>query len=61
MRQVENECVNCDLPCIGLGCPYANVVHYYCDNCQEEETLYYFDGQELCIHCIETMLEKVED
>ena len=60
MVQYENECVDCGLPCIGDACPYRKVPHYYCDKCDEEETLYYFDGRELCINCIINTLEKVE-
>lgn len=30
------------------------------DECDEEETLYHFDGRELCINCIINMLEMVE-
>lgn len=60
MKQYENECVDCGLPCIGDACPHRKVPHYYCDECDEEETLYYFEGRELCINCIINMLEKVE-
>lgn len=60
MKQYENECVDCGLPCIGDACPNRNVLHYYCDECDEETQLYYFDGRELCISCIEDLLEKVE-
>lgn len=60
MVQYENECVDCGLPCIGDACPHRKVPHYYCDKCDEEETLYHFDGRELCISCIEQLLERVE-
>lgn len=59
MRVVVNECVDCGLPCLGSSCPKKNVVRYLCDECEEEE-LYYFDGEELCLNCIEERLEKVE-
>ena len=59
MTKIENECVDCGLPCLGDSCPYRNVVRYYCDKCKEEETLYHFDGDELCINCIEKNLKKV--
>lgn len=64
MRVKENECVGCKslgLPCMGSSCPNMNVVRYYCDECDEEADLYYYDGQELCIDCIIKQLEKVED
>lgn len=60
MRRIENDCVGCDLPCIGNACPYRNVPHYYCDECGDEITLYEFEGKELCLDCIEKLLDKVE-
>ena len=60
MKETKNECVNCDLPCLGQTCPYRNVTRFYCDECGIEEQLYYYDGQELCIDCIKNQLEKVE-
>lgn len=59
MKKIENDCVNCGLPCLGKMCPYQNVTHYYCDECGEETQLYYFDGEELCIYCIKNKLKKV--
>lgn len=56
----ENECVGCGLPCMGSACPNVNVPHFYCDRCGEEDTLYHYNGQELCLECIEKELEKVE-
>lgn len=60
MKQTTNECVDCGLPCLGDSCPYRNVTRLYCDECGDETDLYYYDGQELCIDCIEKNLEKVE-
>lgn len=60
MKRIENDCVDCGLPCLGNGCPYRNVPHYYCDECGNEETLYYYDGQELCVECIKERLCVVE-
>lgn len=63
MFRYENDCVGCateNYPCRGVHCPYRSVKHYYCDECGEEEQLYYFDGQELCIGCIEKRLEEVK-
>lgn len=59
MRQVENDCVDCGLPCIGTSCRYYKAVHFYCDDCGDEDTLYEFDGEELCIRCIAKRLRKV--
>ena len=63
MVTYENECVGCpaELGCLGSDCPNRNVPHFYCDECKEDvETLYYYDGKELCLECIEKMLEKVK-
>ena len=63
MVKYENECVGCptELGCLGSACPNRNVPHLYCDECKDEvETLYHYDGKELCLECIEKMLEKVK-
>lgn len=63
MIRYEDECVGCPewMGCLGNSCPYKNVPHLYCDNCEDEvDCLYYFDGQQLCIECIIDRLEKVE-
>lgn len=62
MRIHTNECVGCpsNLPCIYNSCPYYNVERFYCDECKSEDTLYEFDGQELCIDCIIKQLTVVE-
>lgn len=62
MMIVENECVGCppEMGCLGSACPYLNVKRFYCDKCGKEETLYKFDGQELCIDCIIKQLTVVE-
>lgn len=62
MIKYEDECVGCppDIGCIGDYCPYKNVPRCYCDDCEEENQLYWFDGQQLCLDCIEARLERVE-
>lgn len=63
MVKYEDECVGCpkELGCLGSACPNRNVPHFYCDECKNDvETLYYYDGKELCLECIEKMLEKVK-
>ena len=55
MKKVENDCVDCGLPCIGEGCEHYNVTHYYCDKCGDEcdgDDMYELDGQELCQYCV---------
>lgn len=63
MKQIENECVGCKdvgLYCLGLTCPNRNVVHFYCDECGCEETLYDTEFGELCADCLLTKFPKVE-
>ena len=63
MVKIENDCCNCatgSYPCLGNSCPRRNAKHYYCDKCGEEDLLYDFDGQELCVDCILGQLEIVK-
>lgn len=62
MIKIEDECVGCppDIGCLGSQCPYKNVVRFYCDECEEEHRLYWYDDEQLCIDCIEARLERVE-
>lgn len=62
MIKIENECVDCppDIGCLGSSCPYMNVPRFYCDQCNCEEELYWFEDEQLCIDCIIEKLEKVE-
>lgn len=62
MIRYENECVGCppEMGCMGAACRYRKVPHYYCDECDKEETLFKFEGEELCITCIKKRLEMVE-
>lgn len=62
MRKTESECVQCGMPCIGKACPNFDVTRYYCDNpkCRAEETLYEYEGEELCGECLLKKFEKVE-
>ena len=64
MVEYEDECVGCSTIfgyCLGGACPNRNVPHWYCDECGEETYLYHFDGEELCISCIENRLERVNE
>jgi len=60
MIKVENECVDCGLPCLYSSCPYWAVKRFYCDECHDEAKLYWYDNEQLCLDCIEKRLEKVE-
>lgn len=59
--ELENDCVDCGLPCLGQSCPKRNVPHYYCDKCGMEiskEEVYYCEGEEVCEDCLKTMCKK---
>ena len=61
MIRIESDCVDCGLPCLYETCPHYKVTVYECDDCgYEVDKLYYYDGKELCIECIERKLERVE-
>ena len=61
MIKIESDCVDCGLPCRYEACPHYKYVIYECDCCgEQEDNLYLFDGQELCIYCVEDKLERVE-
>jgi hypothetical protein len=62
MKKIVDECVNCptEMGCIGDACPNRNVTRFYCDNCDEEETLYIHDGEELCQECLLEKFDKVD-
>ena len=59
MKVKANKCCDCQLPCL-LFCPLRDDSYdYYCDECGDEAQLYEFEGQELCLSCIEKQLEKI--
>lgn len=62
MKRIENDCINCpsEMGCIGDVCPNKNVTRFYCDECKEEELLYYYDGEELCQECLLKRFDKVD-
>ena len=59
---IESDCVDCpkELGCVFTACPYYQVKRYYCDRCESEEDLYYWDGEQLCADCILQQLERIE-
>lgn len=63
MIKYENDCVGCPdgVPCMGSTCPNRNVPHFYCDDCENEDDLYEFDGEQLCADCILARLKKVNE
>ena len=50
MRYEENQCVSCDLPCIGDGCSYRHVICYDCDICGDQAE-FHVDGEDMCPVC----------
>ena len=59
MKIKVDDCVDCDKPCL-LHCPVRDDAYEYrCDKCGEDTQLYDFDGKELCLDCIEKLLDKV--
>lgn len=63
MRKITNECCDCShdsYPCRGRACPLTHVEHFLCDKCEEETTLYEYEEQELCLHCLLEAIPIVE-
>lgn len=64
MVRIFNECRGCDTDgnyrCRGEHCSYRHVERFFCDACGVEDKLYYYDGKQLCIECVESELEVVE-
>ena len=63
MIKYENDCVGCppEIGCLGSTCPYVNVPHCYCDNCQGEfDELYNYNGEQWCEDCILKDCGKVD-
>jgi hypothetical protein len=62
MVRFENDCVDCGKPCFS-SCPYLRVAHFYCDKCGsevDEDELYEFAGEEMCLDCIKDELPVVK-
>ena len=61
MIRTESGCVDCGMPCMGRSCRHYEQARVYCDKCDEcDEPIYEYDGQHLCIGCIEESLTRVE-
>lgn len=59
MVRTESGCVDCGLPCRYNACQHYKCNIYECDNCEKGSKLYWFNGKQLCIDCIEEQLEEV--
>lgn len=66
MVKYENDCCGCateSYPCLGDGCSFKRVAHFYCDKCKsevDEGELYEFAGDEMCLECIKAILPVVK-
>lgn len=59
--KIENDCVDCGKPCLGIACPYFRVKHFYCDECGEDcdpGDMHEVDGKIICSDCLIPYLEK---
>lgn len=64
MKQIENDCVSCDIPCIDCG--RKRTPHYYCDDCEDEfepEALFFYEDtdEELCVECLMKKFRTVKE
>lgn len=62
---VEDECVGCppEMGCLGSACPYRNVPHWICDECEaevDEGELWNVNGKEICEDCLKEMYPRVK-
>ncbi|MBQ2397776.1 MAG: hypothetical protein II304_12210 [Bacteroidales bacterium] len=60
-RQIENQCIDCGLHCIGNACRYRNVVVDYCDDCGDEGARYRIDSDDLCEDCVKARIKEAFD
>ena len=61
METYENQCVGCEMGCMGDSCPNRRVRVFYCDRCNDEidpDDVYEVDGEDLCFSCLSAMFKK---
>lgn len=56
-----NNCVSCDLPCIGKQCPYSSRMVEVCDECLDAEAEFYAAGKYWCWNCLDTEIKFLFD
>lgn len=56
MKIIEDQCVQCGLPCLGDWCPHRNVPVRYCDYCQRDIVEYQLNDKDVCKDCAEEYL-----
>ena len=64
----EDECVCCDLPCLGKACPYVDIPVHYCDAIEHDGRIcksvanYRIDGEDFCEkHALEYLSDYFND
>ena len=58
MTVYENDCVGCE---VCYRCGAKKTPHIICDECNEEKNaIYDYEGEELCIDCIEQRLRRIK-
>ena len=60
----EDDCVGCDIGCIGSACSNRRVAHYDCDECTDEfvpSELYDYEGEMLCSKCLLDRFTTIAD
>ena len=64
MIRYEDNCTGCSTifgSCRGASCPNRNVPVLVCDDCGSEvETLYDYDGDQVCAECLLGRVPQVE-
>ena len=61
MIKYKNDCVGCppEIGCLGSSCPNRNILHTYCDRCEDEAQLYAHNDntEQLCEKCMNEEFE----
>ena len=59
MKKYISDCNGCP-ECVGCSLG-EKTLHVFCDKCGGDGQIYFFDGRELCIDCIEKELTPVTE
>lgn len=61
MRKYQNDCCDCATPGYPCNGSHKNVLHFYCDKCNDEvDRLYLYGGSEYCADCLLEEFESVD-
>lgn len=60
-KKIENQCVDCGLPCLGESCSCRNVRVFYCDMCGSEDAVYRIYNNDYCEECAKKYLKDSFD